>query len=409
MRGALVGPGGVVFVELFSELDGGGTSKAEIYTGGPIFPTADWQSFTWSTTLGPDVSGGATLQLKVSCGPVEGCGADVYFDNVTIVIEGGAGEPGTCSEGICVPNPECTVAADCPDSGNECVDAVCDAGTCGTSNNTNVCDGGAGTCDGAGVCVPNAECAVPGDCTDDGNECTDPVCNAGVCETSNNTNACDGGAGTCDAGACVPNEACEYTQDFEALVQTDADALANDGWVVGANVFAPDGTTFLYLYFAFPAPNGGPAFSGIDVGQGGPAQGAQQMVIYNDYNNADHTNGTGNIIEANVFQERPIVAADIGTTISFTFDAKAGNIESPTTAEAFLKTLNPGDGFSESAADRLDTTSLGATWGTTTLSIDILPGFEGHILQFGALSRAANSTPSGNFYDNMSVCSAPTP
>jgi len=133
------------------------------------------------------------------------------------------------------------------------------------------------------------------------------------------------------------------------------------------------------------------------------------MVIYNDYNNADHTNGTGNIIEANVFQERPIVAADIGTTISFTFDAKAGNIESPTTAEAFLKTLNPGDGFSESAADRLDTTSLGATWGTTTLSIDILPGFEGHILQFGALSRAANETPSGNFYDNMSVCNAPTP
>ena len=32
-----------------------------------------------------------------------------------------------------------------------------------------------------------------------------------------------------------------------------------------------------------------------------------------------------------------------------------------------------------------------------------------HILQFGALSRAANSTPSGNFYDNMSVCSAATP
>ena len=48
MRGSLEGAGGVVFVELFSELSGGGTSKAEIYTGGPIFPTADWQSFTWT-------------------------------------------------------------------------------------------------------------------------------------------------------------------------------------------------------------------------------------------------------------------------------------------------------------------------------------------------------------------------
>jgi hypothetical protein len=36
--------------------------------------------------LGADVNGGATLQLKVGCGGVVGCGADVYFDNVSIVI-----------------------------------------------------------------------------------------------------------------------------------------------------------------------------------------------------------------------------------------------------------------------------------------------------------------------------------
>jgi hypothetical protein len=87
MRGSLEGAGGVVFVELFSELSGGGASKAEIYTGGPIFPTTDWQSFIWNTTLGPDVSGGVTLQLKSSCGPVEGCGVDAYFDNITITTD----------------------------------------------------------------------------------------------------------------------------------------------------------------------------------------------------------------------------------------------------------------------------------------------------------------------------------
>ncbi|MGB5651710.1 MAG: hypothetical protein WBM59_16665, partial [Sedimenticolaceae bacterium] len=85
MRGSLEGAGGVVFVELFSEFSGGGATR-EIYTGGPIFPTAGWESFTWNTNLGADVSGGVTLQLKASCGPVEGCGADVYFDNVTITL-----------------------------------------------------------------------------------------------------------------------------------------------------------------------------------------------------------------------------------------------------------------------------------------------------------------------------------
>ena len=86
MRGSLTGAGCVVFVELFSELSGGGTSKAEIFTNGPLFPNdpVNWSSFVWNTTLGPDVSGGVTLQLKSSCGPVAGCGVDVQFDNITI-------------------------------------------------------------------------------------------------------------------------------------------------------------------------------------------------------------------------------------------------------------------------------------------------------------------------------------
>ncbi|MGB5259912.1 MAG: VPLPA-CTERM sorting domain-containing protein [Gammaproteobacteria bacterium] len=90
LRGSLQGAGGVVFVELFSELAGGGTSKAEIYTGGPIFPNADpnmWTSYTWNTTLGPNVDGGVTLQLKASCGPVDGCGTDIFFDNITITTD----------------------------------------------------------------------------------------------------------------------------------------------------------------------------------------------------------------------------------------------------------------------------------------------------------------------------------
>ncbi|MBT8075844.1 MAG: hypothetical protein KJN61_05195, partial [Gammaproteobacteria bacterium] len=70
------GAGGVLFAELFSELSGGGTSKAEILGGGPLFPDANpdvWTTYNFSGTVGPDSSGGITLQFNSACAPVEGC------------------------------------------------------------------------------------------------------------------------------------------------------------------------------------------------------------------------------------------------------------------------------------------------------------------------------------------------
>lgn len=79
--------GGVIFAELFSELDGGGVSKTELLFGGPLFGAGDvWQTATITTTLGPDVAGGVTLQLKSSCGAVAGCVSDAYFDNVSMTV-----------------------------------------------------------------------------------------------------------------------------------------------------------------------------------------------------------------------------------------------------------------------------------------------------------------------------------
>ena len=108
------------------------------------------------------------------------------------------------------------------------------------------------------------------------------------------------------------------SQDFEGLVQVDPASLTNAGWLVFANVFSSAGV-YLYGYGPFPAPNGGPAFSAVSTGEGGPAQGAQGLVAYSDYNNGDHANG--NLNEANVFQERPgLAAGDVGDYI-FSFDA----------------------------------------------------------------------------------------
>lgn len=83
LRGSAL-TGGVFFVEFFSELSGGGVSKAEIITGGPHPLTPGWTTYTYRVTSGPDVSGGITLQMKSSCGPVGGCVVDVNIDNVTI-------------------------------------------------------------------------------------------------------------------------------------------------------------------------------------------------------------------------------------------------------------------------------------------------------------------------------------
>jgi hypothetical protein len=85
--------GGVIFAELFSELDGGGVSKTEIITPGggalpgPLFGAGEtWQNFTTTTTLGPDVSGGVTLLLKSGCGGAPTCVSDAYFDNVSMTV-----------------------------------------------------------------------------------------------------------------------------------------------------------------------------------------------------------------------------------------------------------------------------------------------------------------------------------
>ena len=337
---------------------------------------------------------------------------------------------GTCDgQGNCV---ACTVNSDCEDN-NECTDNACVAGACEfTNNDANQCSVGGlpGTCnagDCEGLCAPDT-------CADNGVECQTDVCDPadGSCGTQNDgiNTGCDldGSAGVCDgAGACVEcntdaqcgggqscvnnacegtSIACEYAQDFETAVPGDPpqpvpNSLSDDGWLVGANVFAPDGTTFLYDYFAFPAPNGGAGFSAVAVGEGGAEQGAQQLSIYNDYNNADH--GVGNIIEAIVFRERTIVAGDVGTTLTFTFDAKRGNIEGASTALAFIKTLDPGAGFATTNFITEDTTNLPDSWGTLTISLAVDASLVGQVLQYGYQTRATNFEGSGNFYDNIAV------
>ena len=209
------------------------------------------------------------------------------------------------------------------------------------------------------------------------------------------------------AGTATAQIDTSYTQNFEGYNQASATTLGDDGWLGFANVFLADGTTFAYNYGVFPTPNGTGAFSNVATGEGGPTQGAQQLVVFNDYNNADHGNGSNNRIEANVFREWNIAASDVGTTVTFSFDAKRGDIAGASTAAAFIKILDPNAGFALTTFETVDTTAISTEWNRYSASTTIQANQVGSIFQIGFLNVASNFDASGVFYDNIAL--VPTP
>ncbi len=190
-----------------------------------------------------------------------------------------------------------------------------------------------------------------------------------------------------------------YQQDFENLIQTDSAALGDDGWLVYGGVYDAVGN-WLYGYGSFPAPNHEFAFSQIDILQGGVDQGLQQLVVFSDYNNTDHA--LGNIIESNVFQEQTIAAENIGEVWKFSFDAKLGNIEGASEAKAFIKTIDPSNGFAMTNFVFVDMTTIPVEWNRYEMSLSLAdPQLAGQWIQFGFLNTATMYEGSGIFYDNV--------
>ena len=109
----------------------------------------------------------------------------------------------------------------------------------------------------------------------------------------------------------------------------------------------------------------------------------------------------GNVIEANTFQEQTISAGEIGSTWNFDFDAKLGNLAGASTALAFIKTLDPNNGWATTNFITVDMTAIPTTWGSYQLSITIDAGLAGQILQIGFANSASNWESSGVFYDNV--------
>jgi hypothetical protein len=262
-----------------------------------------------------------------------------------------------------------------------------------------------GTCDDqTGSCVMGGNEPADLDCTENGGTVCDGAGNCVECNVD----------GQCASGeACVEN-VCEtvaevlYSQDFEALDPAGPSALADDGWLYFGNVYDSTGT-FKFGFGPFVAPTVSGQISGIATGEGGPDQGAQQLVVFSNYDCCQPGEGHfgTDLVETIVFQEPypnstgGIPASEIGKAFTFQFDAKRGNIEGGTTAQAFIRTLDPGAGFATTNNILLDTTNLPTGWATYSLTLDLSdPALQGQILQFGYSTLASGFEGAGNFYDN---------
>lgn len=165
------------------------------------FSAFDTTAAGFSTTLngsihGTFTPGGLVFSDALTALPVvAGVGADGVWDLFLTTSAGTSGwdgvgtvlEHGTMTVGASA----CATDVDC-DDGNDCTDDVCDGGL-GTCSHSNIAPGTAcgdptisdctdpDTCDGTGVCQAN-DLPIGLICTDDGNDCTDDLCDgAGAC------------------------------------------------------------------------------------------------------------------------------------------------------------------------------------------------------------------------------------
>jgi len=142
---------------------------------------------------------------------------------------------GACS-GVCVPN------AACPDDGNACTNDVCnaqgtaclhpnkmDGSACGSSSST-VCDS-PDSCQ-AGACQPNPK-AVNTACTDDGNTCTTDICDgAGACTHPAAPAATVCRAAGCSTGTVASQAVCGGATSCPASTTTSCYGSCDPGGLV---------------------------------------------------------------------------------------------------------------------------------------------------------------------------------
>ena len=200
-----------------------------------------------------------------------------------------------------------------------------------------------------------------------------------------------------------------YEQDFEALDPGDPDALASDGWLYFGNVF--DGTgAFKFDFGPFPAPTTTGQISAIATDQGGPDQGANQLVVFSNYDCCDPTEprplqrdrpGRDHRLPGDQSDPRQRYWPDVHVRVRRQ-TRQHRRLDDRTSVHP---DAGPDAGFATTNNVVLDTTNLPASWATYSITLDLSDSaLVGQILQFGFSTVASNFEGAGNFYDNISFC-----
>lgn len=237
----------------------------------------------------------------------------------------------------------------------------------------------------------------------------------------------------------------DFSQDFNGLLPANAGdtaddlELENDGWVFFGSALKPaEDPNGYFQYGSYEGIGGAPnneggAFSGVNV-DGEDPSGNQFLNVFANYNQSERCDVTGldasgNAtcdtsvdptavvdtdwqIQAIVYQEIGVISTDdLGKTVTFDFDARRPddgsavgvNCVSPCTAAAFIKTIDPNNGYATTNNIVLDTTAIAlGTWNSYTLKLDLTnPALEGQILQFGFENVNRGYDTSGVNYDNV--------
>ena len=192
--------------------------------------------------------------------------------------------------------------------------------------------------------------------------------------------------------------AINFSDDFESYVTPPDGNSIGGGWTIFANIFGgfPTCDPYLYGYGPFEAPNSNSAFSNIAVGNTG-----QILNVFSNYDDGEH--GNGNCLETSVFQERVFSAVDVGSYV-FKFDTEVTvELGEGVSTYAFIKLLNPDNGYSLDVFETVSTVTAGSKFITVALDETA----DGKILQWGFSTVASNYLPSGRLYDNVSFAPAP--
>jgi hypothetical protein len=194
-----------------------------------------------------------------------------------------------------------------------------------------------------------------------------------------------------------------YSQNFESLNAISSTALRDAGFVVYSNTYTDQGLTNLVNSTGpNPGRNDYRAYAQLASGEGDLAQGNQQLFVFSNYLSPDQST---HYIDALTPQQQTIGADDLGSTWSFSFDAKQGDIGGTSSAFAWIRAIDSGNILGETS---LDTTSLGINWGSYSVSLLIDPSWNGKTLEFGVKSAATGYATSGVYYDNFSLSGPPS-